>query len=143
MSYFMVINGSKPDLNDITTIRVRPLQEDQKYVIETIHRIFPDFEARNTFSISDYTGTMDLLPYMHEQVCLGKSFRSALFGKFIIRCMNTGCKIFVWWADTADPGNIDKYLEKTSEQEDMIECILRQQNRDGYVCAFYEPEESS
>ncbi len=141
MSYFMVVNGNKPELNDIATIKILPLQEDQKYVVEVIHRNFPEFDDENTYSVSDESGTMDLIPDMQEQVNLGNNFQSTSFGQIIIRCMNVGCKIFLWWSDTVDSGNINKYLEKTSRQEDMIECILRQQNKDGNVCALYEPNE--
>ncbi len=142
MSYFMVINGNKPNLNDIAAIKVFPLHEDQEYIVETIHRNFPEFDDKNTYSISDQSDTMDLIPDMQEQVNLGENFNSTLFGQIIIRCMNVGCKIFVWWSDTVDYGNINKYLERTSKQEDMIKCILRQQNKDGNVCALYEPQKN-
>jgi len=95
MSYFMVVNGNKPELNDMAAIKLLPLQEDQEYVVEAIHRNFPEFDDENTYSVSDESGTMDLIPDMQEQVNLGEDFKSTLFGQIIIRCMNAGCKTLV------------------------------------------------
>lgn len=134
MSYFIVVQGPQPTTGEMGGVRVIPVAQDQPYVRDVVHRLFPKWRDDVTWSVVDVDG--NLIPDMGADIQCGKPFDQTRFGRVIIGCMNQESEVFVWWADVVDQG---QPIFAITSPRIMIDTIINQQASTGDVCAWYKP----
>lgn len=121
MSYFMVVNGEKPDMTGLNLLTVSAVEEGQSYVSKCVG----DFRKLGVFGdfwfIGDgYTGTSD--EFVQEgirPVWIKGTMGETVFYKVLKRCELAGNSIFIWY------GNHDSHLNlpKVTAFEEMVQLI--------------------
>lgn len=121
MSYFMVVNGKKPDLTGLNPIRVMPAAEGQRYIPKCV-KDFQKLGLGGDFWFIDdgYTSTSDefVTDAIHETWSEG-TLKHTPFYQVLERCERVGNSIFLWY------GNHNSHLNLTrlTEFEEIVQLI--------------------
>lgn len=131
MSYFMVVNGKKPDLTGLDPLKLYPAEDGQSYVPKCVQDFKKLGLTGDFWFIEDgYTSTSD--EFVQEGVTTAWSegtMRQTLFYKVLKRCESVGNSIFVWYGNHNSHLNLKKFT-------DFEEVIKLFENNDK---PFHEP----
>jgi hypothetical protein len=121
MSYFMAVNGEKPDLTGLDPISASSADEGQWYVPKCANDFRKLGLTGDFWFIDDgYTDTSD--EFVEEGVSVAWSrgtFRQTLFYQVLERCEMAGNSIFLWYGNH----NSHLHLTKLTKFEEILELI--------------------
>lgn len=102
MSYFLITTGAVPSVDDIRDVRLVPAKLAQAYVVDIVCDIVGSADQAATYLLDDGTQTSDtVVAEASDHIQGGAAFESTRLGQVILRLLDAGCSIRVWWPSPA------------------------------------------
>ena len=102
MSYFLVATGKVPPIDDLLQLRFVPAVEAQAYVSDIVSEVVEACDQTLTYLLDDGTMTSDsVIEEASDQVADGNAFETTRLGQVVLRLLEAGCTIRVWWPSQA------------------------------------------
>ena len=98
MSYFLIATGRIPSIDDIPQLRFVPTEQTQTYVSAIVSDTVDTRDHRVTYLLDDGTMTSDtVITEASDQMAEGVTFGTTRLGKVVLRLLDAGCTVRVWW----------------------------------------------
>ena len=109
MSYFLVATGAVPLIDDIPALSFVPSAQAQAYVADIVSETVESCDRAVTYLLDDGTQTSDeVIAESSEQIVGGAAFETTRLGQVVLRLLEAGCTIRVWWPSaTGDLPRLD------------------------------------
>ena len=102
MSYFLIATGSVPLVEDIPGLRLVPAKQAQAYVSDIVTDTVESGDQPLTYLLDDGTQTSDaVVAEASDQTVEGEAFEKTRLGQVVLRLLDAGCAIRVWWPSQA------------------------------------------
>lgn len=133
MSYFMIVTGDKPSVENINGISAIPVNNAQEYIKKVSDEIISDISKSEQWLIIDETTdtTDDLIAETPEQLCMEHNFDETRFGRVLNIILENKNNIIIWYANNSsdcyknlrvfnDANKFTTYCEKTLRDSEDI-----------------------
>ena len=99
MSYFLIVTGTVPSVDDIPVLRLVPVRQAQSYVSDIVANTLNPTDQAVTYLLDDGTQTSDtVVTEASDEVQGGAvTFETTRLGQVVLRLLDAGCAIRVWW----------------------------------------------
>lgn len=98
MSYFLIATGTVPSVDDIPVLRLVPVAQAQSYVSDIVADTINPTDQAVTYLLDDGTQTSDtVITEARDEVQGGEAFEATRLGQVVLRLLDAGCAIRVWW----------------------------------------------
>ena len=94
MSCFLITTGVVPSIDDIPALRLVAASRAQGYVSDIVADTLESADQAVTYLLDDGTQTSD-------QIVGGVAFETTRLGQVVLRLLDAGCAIRVWWPSQA------------------------------------------
>lgn len=102
MSYFLIATGSVPLIDDVPGLRFVPVKEAQTYVADIVSDAVNARDHDVTYLLDDGTMTTDtVITEASDQMAEGLTFEATRLGQVLLRLLDAGCTVRVWWPSQA------------------------------------------
>ena len=102
MSYFLVATGTVPSIDDVPALRFVPAAQAQAYVADIVSDTVESPDRAVTYLLDDGTQTSDtVIGEASDQMAGGTAFEITRVGQVVLRLLEAGCTLRVWWPSQA------------------------------------------
>ena len=102
MSYFLITIGVVPSIDDIPVLRLVAASQAQGYVSDIVADTLESADQAVTYLLDDGTQTSDtVVAEASDQIAGGVAFETTRLGHVVLRLLDAGCAIRVWWPSQA------------------------------------------
>ena len=102
MSCFLITTGVVPSIDDIPALRLVAASRAQGYVSDIVADTLESADQAVTYMFDDGTQTSDtVVAEASDQIVGGVAFETTRLGQVVLRLLDAGCAIRVWWPSQA------------------------------------------
>ena len=102
MSCFLITTGVVPSIDDIPALRLVAASRAQGYVSDIVADTLESADQAVTYLLDDGTQTSDtVVAEASDQIVGGVAFETTRLGQVVLRLLDAGCAIRVWWPSQA------------------------------------------
>ena len=102
MSCFLITTGVVPSIDDIPALRLVAASRAQGYVSDIVADTLESADQAVTYLLDYGTQTSDtVVAEASDQIVGGVAFETTRLGQVVLRLLDAGCAIRVWWPSQA------------------------------------------
>ena len=137
MSYFLLATGRVPHIDDIPNLQFVPAKKTQRYVADIVAAAVDARDHDETYLLDDGTMTTDaVVAEASDQMAEGTAFEATRLGQVILRLLDVGCTVRVWWPSPA--GGLP-VLDTLDHPVRFVEQLTERMRSGADLNSAYEP----